>query len=343
MFKINKEKLNKLNFMKENDDLIENALTEKESLGRASSPINTEKEKMMADRDKLIAERMNLSNNVFNRTPTGYLNIPIDSLPSKGRFYPINTYLQIRSATIESIKHYSIMNDNDEIDVRNHLLDLLRDNTRITVDNKATFNVEDLLEADKVFILLSIYELTYPNAENVIEIKSQCPKCGTHYSDKLSKNILTFKSYADEQIEKYYDDVNRCYTLKTKSFGNINLKPPTIGVSIKLYSEFKKSKMLNKYVNTSFFTLLPYIYMGKTLELNDNTILKLHDEFNENLTPKKYALIYRSIEKIEIGLEPMVVKQCTKEGCDNEYRFPFEITGGWKSLFVVFDPFDELI
>lgn len=328
--------------MEENIKNIENALEQKESLGKVNSPMVSERERLIQDRDKLIAERLNMTSNVRTRTPLGYINISLDNLPSKGRFYPNGVRLQIRPASIESIKHYSVMNDNDEIDVRTHLLDIIIDNCRATLyDN--VFSVEDLLEADKIYLLLAIHELTFPESENVITIKSQCPKCGTEYEDRLTKNILSFISYADDKIEKYYNDVKRCYTLKTKSFGDIDIKPPSMGVSLKIFEEFRKSKILNQYVNRSFFTILPYIYMGNTANLNDNTILKLHDEFNMNMTPKKYSLIYRSIEKIELGLDPYLTKNCNKEGCNNTFKFPFTIPDGWKSLFVIFDPFDELI
>jgi hypothetical protein len=48
---------------------------------------------------------------------TGYKNIPISMLPSKGIFYPSDWYVTIRSATVGEIRHFSTVDEFDDIDV----------------------------------------------------------------------------------------------------------------------------------------------------------------------------------------------------------------------------------
>ena len=335
----------------EDNNFLENAMKERESLGTVKSPQVSEREKMMQERDKLIEEKMSMTrmvpqSNQIRHTPRGYINLTLEELPSLGRFYPSGIKLQIRPADIKSIEHYSIMAENDPIDIRMHIIDLLKDNMICTVFNQP-YAVEDILEADKVYILLAIYELTFPNAENQIILNSTCPKCGVSHETILSRKILDMKTSSSERIEAYYDVESRSYKIKTKSYGEFHLSPPKMGVSIKLLNQFRQSKIANQFVDESFYTILPYIYQGTTSDLTENKLIELYDKYQDDISMSnnpaaRYSLIYRLIEQINLGLELSITKKCDDVKC-NSYQFPFNIPGGWKSLFVILDPFSELI
>ena len=42
-----------------------------------------------------------------------YHNIPLDCLPSLGRFYPENTRISIRAARVDEIREFSAIDEND--------------------------------------------------------------------------------------------------------------------------------------------------------------------------------------------------------------------------------------
>ena len=50
-----------------------------------------------------------------------YHNIPLDCLPSLGRFYPDNTRISIRAARVDEIREFSAIDENDIKDVTDKL------------------------------------------------------------------------------------------------------------------------------------------------------------------------------------------------------------------------------
>ena len=46
-----------------------------------------------------------------------YHNIPLDCLPSLGRFYPENTQISIRAARVDEIREFSAIDENNPKDV----------------------------------------------------------------------------------------------------------------------------------------------------------------------------------------------------------------------------------
>jgi hypothetical protein len=333
------------------EENLDNALKmAEEGLGKSKSPFETEKSRLQEDRDKLINSKIDLSANVYSRTPAGYINIVLSDLPSKGYFYPAGTLIQIRGASSQSIEHYSIMNDQDPLDVRSHIMDLLIDNTRFVLDGRP-LDVSDLADGDKVYLLLSIYEFTFPNKENEITLTSMCPHCNKEHEYTLSKNILTFITDIKESFIEKYNEERRCFTFETKSLGMFNFVAPKMGVTYKLFDLYRTSKKVNNIVSDSFLTILPYIFDIRTTEVTENNILKLYDTYleeNSSLTNlqqiQKYSLIYKIIDSIKIGLDPNVTVNCLGEGMhDKQFTFPFELHDGWKSLFIISNILDEIL
>ena len=74
-----------------------------QSLGKVATPEVKRAEQETADR----VEGLQI----------GYKNMPMESLPSKGKYYPKDFKLSFRSATLDEIKHYSSMDEADLIDV----------------------------------------------------------------------------------------------------------------------------------------------------------------------------------------------------------------------------------
>ena len=50
-----------------------------------------------------------------------YINIPLETLPSQGRFYPEGTRISIRSARVGEIREFSIINEEDPKDIRDKM------------------------------------------------------------------------------------------------------------------------------------------------------------------------------------------------------------------------------
>ena len=157
----------------------------------------------------------------------------------------------------------------------------------------------------------------------------------------------------DEQLEKYYDEANKCYSIRTKSYGVIQIAPPTIGVTNAVKDWAMDRAQNSKEWDQSIIQMIPF-FRREWRQFGDKEIFKMATEF-ESWDIGKYTLIYRFIEKlnVSVGMSPNIHITCESCGGDMEIPVMFqsesdsngEIQGGFKSLFVqnLSDRSDELL
>ena len=181
-----------------------------------------------------------------------YHNIPLDCLPSLGRFYPDNTRISIRAARVDEIREFSAIDENDIKDVTDKLTYMVSQCVKVYYGN-IPGSYRDLLSADRIVLILKIREITFLDGMSSIKLPvpaNACETIGCKPQDNIIFNStkLQFTTPSPE-LEKYYDSVNKCYNVKTKSFGVITLYPPTIGstsiISNWIVDQAKKEKKID--------------------------------------------------------------------------------------------------
>ena len=273
-----------------------------------------------------------------------YHNIPLDTLPSLGRFYPENTRISIRAARVDEIREFSAIDENDIKDVTDKLTYMVSQCVKVYYGN-VPGSYRDLLSADRIVLILKIREITFLDGMSSIKLPVPANACETVGCKTQSSIIfhsgkLNFTTPSAD-IEKYYDSVNKCYNVRTKSFGTITLYPPTIGVTSIVTNWIVEQAKEEKRVDAALTEILQYL-IGNWRRLNNNTIFNTLGELSSWST-EKFTLVYRLIEKINVGIEFEVKDRC--ETCGGEITVPITFPDGYKSLFVptVSDFGDELL
>ena len=273
-----------------------------------------------------------------------YHNIPLDCLPSLGRFYPDNTQITIRAARVDEIREFSAIDEADIKDVTDKLTYMVSQCVKVYYGN-IPGSYRDLLSADRIVLILKIRELTFLDGMSSIKLPvpaNACETigCKTQESIVFNSTKLNFTTPSPE-IDKYYDSVNKCYNIKTKSFGVITLYPPTIGVTSIITNWIVEQAKGEKKFDAVLTEIMQYL-VGNWRKLNNNSIFNILGELSTWST-EKFALVYRLIEKINIGIEFELKEKC--ETCGGEITVPITFPDGYKSLFVptVSDFGDELL
>ena len=273
-----------------------------------------------------------------------YHNIPLDCLPSLGRFYPDNTQISIRAARVDEIREFSAIDENDIKDVTDKLTYMVSQCVKVYYGN-VPGSYRDLLAADRIVLILKIREITFLDGMSSIKLPvpaNACETAGCKPQDNIIFNStkLNFTTPAPE-IEKYYDSVNKCYNVRTKSFGVITLFPPTIGVTSIVTNWIVEQAKEEKKIEAALTEILQYL-VGNWRKLNSKSIFNILGELSTWST-EKFTLVYRLIEKINIGIEFELKDRC--ETCGGEITVPITFPDGYKSLFVptVSDFGDELL
>jgi len=264
----------------------------------------------------------------------GYHNIDISTLPSGGRFYPSGSKLAIRPAQVSEVRHFSTIDEGNLLDIEDKLNHIVKNCTRFNSGAKV-LSYKDILEEDRIYILLSIRDLTFPEPESKLTVKATT-KDGEEFDAEISAQYFQL-SKVTEEIEKYYDDEARAFAIKTKSLGTIMMRPPSIGVMEAITNYIKVRQIEKKQWDQSYLQIIPYI----TLDwrgFTDEKIFKGEVDFHSWNT-QKYSLVYRLAEKMRIGVQPEMLVPFG----DEEVLVTIGFRDGIKSLFVVQDIAGELL
>ena len=268
------------------------------------------------DDDRFLDEELSRVNRLRD-----YHNIPLDCLPSLGRFYPDNTRISIRAARVDEIREFSAIDENDIKDVTDKLTYMVSQCVKVYYGN-VPGSYRDLLSADRIVLILKIREITFLDGMSSIKLPvpaNACETVGCRPQESIIFNStkLNFTTPAPE-LEKYYDSVNKCYNVRTKSFGVITLFPPTIGVTSIVTNWIVEQAKEEKKIEAALTEILQYL-VGNWRKLNSKSIFNILGELSTWST-EKFTLVYRLIEKINIGIEFELKDRC--ETCGGEITVP---------------------
>ena len=102
----------------------------------------------------------------------GYLPISLENLPSKGQFYPEGTKIYVRAATNKEIRYWSTISDDDLSaidDAFNYVIERCMRISFPSSDSRVA-NWRDLVDLDRIYILLSIREFTFRKEDAPLKV-----------------------------------------------------------------------------------------------------------------------------------------------------------------------------
>jgi hypothetical protein len=265
----------------------------------------------------------------------GWMILDQEELPSKGKFYPSGTIIKIRSARAAEIRHFSTMDENNYIDMEEKLNHIVEMCTQIMSGDKR-LSYKDILEEDRIVLLLSIRDLTFPEPENKLILKGKTEHSKQTVDIELASRYLVATEVPTE-IEAYYSSKERTYVIKTRSAGEVRMRPPSIGVMQEITKYLKDRQEKEVEFDKAFIQVLPYI-TPDWRQLNLPRIFALEVDY-KSWDEKKFMVIYRLAEKMKIGVETTLEMEFDGEIA----KAPLDFPGGIKSLFIISDLAGELL
>jgi len=261
----------------------------------------------------------------------GWQKLPIKDLPTKGLFYPEGTEIAIRSATTNEVKHWSTLQETN--------ISLLDDMLNYIIERCVTYKTpdihsswKDIKEVDRFYILLAISEYTFVKGEKQLQVK-------TSETEKLTvtKEMVDFITF-DPRLMKYYDEAKRCFVLKFKSGKSMEVSIPNIGVTHFLKNYINRKEEEQQMFDTDFIAFAPFV-IKDWRGLNDDSYQTMVEESRAWSISEISVLTHLKDLFVET-VNPVV--KFTDEG-GMERVAPLNFLGGIKSLFLVSDPFGELV
>ena len=264
----------------------------------------------------------------------GWHELPLDSLPSGGRFYPEGTTIQIRSAKVAEIRHFSTMDENNLLDIDEKLNAIVESCTRVT-NEKSRTSFKDLCEEDRFILILAIRDLTFPEPENSLKV-DWSNRRGTKHEIEIKREYFEYFDIPAE-LEKYYSAEHKAFIIRTKSYGEIMMRPPSIGVMSEITKYIKDRRDKEQEIDQSLLQIAPFVATDWRT-FNQKRLWELEVEMN-GWDNKKYLLLYKLAEQMKIGIQPEMKVMVE----DEEASIPINFRDGIKSLFIVQDLSQELL
>jgi hypothetical protein len=265
----------------------------------------------------------------------GFHDVPVETLPSGGMFYPNKTQISIRSAKVAEIRHFSTVDEQNILDIDSKLNDILESCIRVKSGSKM-LSYKDLCEEDRFYVILSIRDLTFPDPESRLALDHKDKKGKIH-------NIVIEKKYFQyfnipKELDKYYDSTAKAFLIQTKSFGEITMRPPSIGIMKHMTAYIKERQEEGVDIDTSVIQIIPYL-VSEWRGFDKKKIFQFETEMN-GWSTAKYSLIYKLAEKMKVGVQPNMIVQL--DGGE-DVEIPINFRDGIKSLFIVQDIAGELL
>ena len=320
---------------------LENFIKEKEgdmNSEGASISKNTKEEKPKIIDDKNVVkpwEKNNKSNpNSDNSTALeiGWDEIPIKDLPTQGLFYPEGTKIIIRAASGAEIRHWSSLSEEDLSALDDMLNYVIERCSAIKYPDNQMSSWKDLKEVDRFYVLLAIREKTFVAGENQLQVKISESENLT-----VTKEMIDYINF-DERLMKYYDQEKRLIVLKFKNGKTFDLTLPSVGVTnfIKTYVQ-KKSRMQEPF-DKDFLNFAPFVIKDWRM-LNDASYEQIVID-SQGWSNLEVSMLTKVRDIFADTINP-VVKYFDESGGERE--LPLNFLGGIKSIFLISDPFSQLI
>lgn len=267
----------------------------------------------------------------------GYKPIVVENLPSKGLFYPEGTKLSIKPASVEAIRHFSTIDEDDPVTGEDSLNYILETCCKFQLPGKIS-SWKDLLDMDRLYIIYFIRDATFINGENRLKMEISCPSCG-HVDlkeiDRESLNIFQL----DDRLMKYYNEQTRSFKFTLKNGDEFEFYLPTLGVA-KWIGTYIRTKMQNREYYDKAFMRMSMFLIKNWRTLNEATYKNMATD-SYDFGHKKLSVVTGIVDIFHASLNANVTHNCSV--CDTEVVAPLDFQGGVKSLFLYTDIFDQLM
>ena len=269
-----------------------------------------------------------------------YSNISLDILPA-GAFYPRGTKISIRAAKVSEIQAYSMVDDNNFVDITEKMNELLARNIIYIQSDGTKGSYRNIKDSDRVFLIFMIRELTFQGG-NTLTRETSCPKCNRDFNIPFRSTPngsvpTTFEFHEpNKDIDGFYNKEKQVYELIYNDTSWV-LAPPTIGIQEDFYSEIRRNVQAEKKPDVAFMKIMPFLLHDQDTISEENIKLKLK-EFKTMEDLILFQGLNNIVNKMTVGIKGLKM-ECPE--CGTEVHTDLTFPGGASTLFELPDIMDR--
>lgn len=147
----------------------------------------------------------------------GWIDVDKRLLGKRAIFYPEDWQFRIRPATVEAIRNWSNIDDENPNSVDDVFNEIIKSCVAIIGPGGRPIPWGNINSWDRFFWLLLIREYSFRNGEKKVKYTDYCPECDNEIEFELTSQSLMY-DFPDEEVMKYYDREERCWYIDPAEF-----------------------------------------------------------------------------------------------------------------------------
>lgn len=218
-------------------------------------------DKKMVEEKHLTRVGENIMNNIEVRD--GWIDVDKTLLGERAVFYPEDWQFRIRPATVEAIRNWSTIDDENANSIDDVFNEIMKSCLMIqTPEGPKPWG--NICSWDRFFFLLLIREYTFAHGESNIQYTEPCIECDNDVTFNLSSQSLMFE-LPDPEVMPMYDRETRSWIIDPQEYDveeePITLYVPTLekDANIKNWAIARYQENRNRKIDNVFVRFLPWL------------------------------------------------------------------------------------
>ena len=292
------------------------------------------------ERDKEFIKSQNLSRigqkiGETSRVREGWLPVDRTLLGERDIFYPSDWSFYIRPATVEAIRNWSMIDDQNGNSIDEVFNEVLKTCLQIKDSTDRPIPWHNICSWDRFFFLLLIREYTFQDGESNISYYEDCPECETPVEFNLTSDALMY-DMPDEEVISYYDQTSRTWAIDPSEYevegDPITLYVPTLekDANIKAWMIRKLQENRNTKRDPVFIRFVSWMTpkISKDDEISKRQMKQLKTAF-DSLSIDQFEFMDEVLKNIIVTPKTKLVAKCPScgEEVTSDIRFPDGVSG----------------
>lgn len=275
----------------------------------------------------------------------GWIDVDKELLGERAIFYPEDWEFKIRPATVEAIRNWSTLDEenfNSIDDVFNEIL-----KSCLSIQTSAgPLPWGNICSWDRLFFILLVREYTFTQGETKIKYEEDCIECGNPVTFELTSTSLMY-DMPDPEVMKYYDQETRTWYINPEEYGLEGEHPVTLYVptlekdaNVKSWMIARLQENRNRKIDQTFIRFLlwlaPKISKDTTIS---NKQIKNYEMTFKSWDTEMFSFMDDVIRNIIVTPSTKLTAVCPV--CGEEMTSDIRFPNGIRDLFNVQNRFKK--
>lgn len=296
------------------------------------SKIDKEETNDMIKKNKLSRIGESIGENAEFRE--GWIDVDRALLGGRSVFYPAEWSFRIRPATVEAIRNWSAIDDENALSIDDVFNEILKSCLSI-ITPMGPLPWSNIRSWDRFFFILLIREYTFKQGESKIEFTEDCPNCDNPVTFRLTSTALDY-DLPDPEVMEMFDKEEQNWLIVPEDY-DVNEDPITLYLPTLEKDANIKAWMIQRYqekkkVDNIFIKFLPWLApkISKDTTIANRQIREYEMKF-KSWDTEMFSLMDDVIRNIIVTPATNMITQCPI--CGEEVTTQIRFQDGVRSLF----------